>query len=256
MKMSKLIVQSAIAALSLALMSSTAFAAGEVKLLKVNSIHTTYKNSYHRGRFEAIVANLAYAKQVSIYMKKSDGTWADFPLAYNRAATAGNEVWAADFANNLPSYADPLEFAVKYQVNGQTYWDNNNGANYKIARNGGTILVNTNVYGNYRAEDYASNVYYGVVTVKNLAPTKDIKVHYSTDGWQTTKVANATFNPYYWNNAYSSVTNPNSYGFEEWQFQLDVGVAPQVEYAIRYNVNGQTYWDNNFGRNYVTRLLR
>ena len=60
----------------------------------------------------------------------------------------------------------------------------------------------------------------------------------------------------YWSSAYSTAANPNSYGYETWNFKLDVGNATQVEYAISYTANGQTYWDNNYGRNYFTRIVR
>jgi spore coat protein U-like protein len=40
-------------------------------------------------------------------------------------------------------------------------------------------------------------------------------------------------------------------GNEVWAIQAAVGTARRVEYALFYDVNGQQFWDNNFGRNYV-----
>lgn len=262
-KIARYISTAAVALASLLAFSSPAQAADEVKLLKVNSIFSTYKGPWLRGNFEVLVANLAFSKQVHIHYKKTDGTWGNFPLAYNRPASAGKEVWSAYFSNtasqsDLSGATEPIEFAVKYQVNGATYWDNNGGANYKIKQDGGTILVGTNVYNaTYSPTVANTNTVSGYVTVKNIAPTKSVQVHFTTNNWATVQIANATFNPSFWSGGYSSAPNPNTYGFEEWSYALPVGnTATQVKYAIKYTVNGVTYWDNNFGQNYTTTITR
>lgn len=252
-----------LAAAALASWCNPAFAAGEVKLLKVNSIFSSYRGPWLRGSFEAIVANLAYAKQVHIHYKKTDGTWGDYALAYNRPASAGKEVWSANFTNtsggiDLPGVGEPIEFAVKYTVNGATHWDNNGGANYRIRQDGGTILVGSNVYNAILSPTLANTTtVYGYVTVKNIAPTKSVQIVYSLDNWATTRTVPATFSSSFWSGAYSSAPNPNTYGFEEWNYAIPVGTtATQLQYAIQYTVNGVTYWDNNFGRNYTTTITR
>ncbi len=47
-----------------------------------------------------------------------------------------------------------------------------------------------------------------------------------------------------------TVTGPLAFGVEEWQFDFN-GPFPG-EFAISYTVGGQTFWDNNFGHNYVS----
>lgn len=252
----------ALAALALSSVSSFSMAAGEVGLLKASSVISNYRGYWHMGLFEAQVANLGYAKQVSAYIKKADGTWVDMPMSYVRSVTSAKEVWATDFnATTLPDTGSVIEFVIKYQVNGQTYWDNNNAANYKLTQGAGTLLGNAvNVYvANYAANInmYQSSTSWGShITVRNLAPAKSVNVIYSTDNWVTSKTAIATYSSTFWSSSYAQIPNPNTMGFEEWNFQLDVGSANQVEYAISYTVNGQTYWDNNFGRNYFTRFNR
>lgn len=259
----KYILQFLVVLLSLSLWSGSAVAAGEVKLLKVNSIFSSYRGAWLRGNFEVIVSNLGYVKQVHIHYRKTTGAWGDFPLSYNRPAGAGKEVWSASFNNtgggsDLPNVAEPIEFAVKYQVNGAIYWDNNNGSNYRILQNGGTILVGRNVYNAiYSPSVSSTNMIYGYVTVKNLAFAKTVEVNYSTDNWATVNVATATYSPSFWSGAYSSAPNPNSYGFEEWNYGIPVGnTATRVDYVFKYVVNGMTYWDNNFGNNYVSTIAR
>lgn len=255
--------QTLIAAIALAGAALSAHAADEVKLLKANSIFSSYKGPWLRGSFDVVVANLAYAKQVSIHYRKTDGTWGNFPLSYNRPANPGKEVWTGFFSNtgggsDMPLVADPIEFAVKYQVNGNTYWDNNGGNNYRVGHNGGTILVNSNVYNaTYNATVANTNSVGGYLTVKNIAPAKQVQVHFTLDNWATVQVVNASYNPAFWNSAYSNAPNPNSYGFEEWSYQIPVGnTATTLKYALKYTVNGVTYWDNNFGNNYTTTIQR
>jgi Carbohydrate/starch-binding module (family 21) len=252
--------------------TAPAIAADEVKLLRSNSIVLSRYGvgrlnvNFQSIRFEALVKNLAYAKQVSVRIKRPDGTWVDAPLAYQRAADAGREVWAADYVDQNtdgtgPSYKTfDLEFALRYQVNGTEYWDNNNGANYKQAKDSGSFLVGTNVLNrafnlNGQVETFSGEMQ-GTLTVKNLAPSKQVKVVYSTDGWKTSNTAWATFDSgFYSAGGNSFAANPNQYGNEEWKFSLNTGKAVKVEYAIGYMVNGTTYWDNNFGRNYKQALL-
>lgn len=251
----------AVAVFALTAVSTLAMAAGEVSLIKARSVTSTYRGYWHYGRFEAQVANLGANKNVAAYIKKADGSWYDFPMTFVR--TAGTkEVWAADFnLYTMPDAAEVIEFAVKYQVNGLTYWDNNNWSNYKLVRGGGALLgAGVNVSENFYAPEInvsASQTTWGShITLRNIAYTKNVNVVYSTDNWATTKVVAATYDPYFWFSSYSNIANPNAMGFEEWRFTLDIGNATEIQYAISYTVNGQTYWDNNFGRNYHSRIIR
>lgn len=249
----------ALAAIALAALAGHAQAANEVKLIKGGSVVSSYRGqTWYSDRFEAVVDNLAHAKRVSIYYKTLDNAWHEHELSFNRSVAGNKEVWTSlGGATYLANATDPIEFAVKYQVNGQTYWDNNNGSNYRLKKNNGNILAHTAVYNNYFASiNVSSGSIYGSVTVTNFAPNKQVTVFYSTDGWKTTKQANAYFDPYYWFGQYSSVPNPNHQGFEEWRYALDVGTASKVEYAIKYTVNNSTYWDNNFGSNYATHIIQ
>ncbi|MCX9155506.1 CBM21 domain-containing protein [Niveibacterium sp. 24ML] len=248
------------------LLAANAHAADEIKLLRSQStVSSKYGVSSQSIRFEVIVKNIAYAKQVYVHLKKPDGSWIDTPLSFMRAADAGREVWAGSYTdvnetNTGPSFKTfDLEFALRYKVNGVEYWDNNGGNNYKQARDSGSMLFGTNVLARVNDLNNPAWIYgglfYGSVTLQNLAANKQVKVVYSTDGWQTSKTAWASFSPTFWFGGYSSAANPNQYGAEEWNFQLDVGTtASKVEYAIGYIVNGTTYWDNNFGRNYLQPL--
>lgn len=229
-------------------------AAAEVSLIKVKTTITGDEQTvtvHTIDKFTVLVDNLSPQKQVFIHTKQNN-IWKDLPLKFDHSVANGKEVWTQSFERPHPTttgqvVAD-LEFDVKYQVNGKTYWDNNNGNNYLIQNrdnSGGTILFATNVsLDSVRVDSFGQMD--GLIDVKNLASNKQIKVVYSTDNWATVKTASATFS-----GIFSDLKN------EEWHFILDVNSADrQVVYAISYTVNGNTYWDNNFGVNYYTILTQ
>lgn len=242
--------------------SWSAQAANEVKMQKVQSIVSNHYGQMQQNvRFEANVANLAFAKQVYAHVLRRDGVWIDVPLQFKRSLANNREIWEGVFSPPMNSTYD-IRYVLKYQVNGQTYWDNNNGLDHFIQRDSGTRLAaGLNVYD----ANYRTTVNLGVggsylrswVTLRNLAMAKIVRVHYSTDNWASKNIAYGTYNPNFWAGWYSVAPNPNRYGFEEWNYELNVGpTATSVQYAIEYVVNGQTYWDNNYGRNYRTNLVR
>lgn len=257
-----------VGAVALGVAGMQAHAAGEIKLIKENSRSSSYRGyNWEDGVFQAQVANLAYAKQVAVHVKKTDGTWYDYPMSFGYSSGNNREVWTAPFSvsydgtNTLPDTGPVIEFALKYTVNGVTYWDNNNGANYKVTRGAGTYLapgVNVAI-GNYSPSvtvSYGESFWYGNITVRNIAPTKVVKVVYTTDNWATTKTVNATYTAGTWGYGYSYTPQPNVMGFEEWDFRIpDVGPGSTIKYAIAYTVNGVTYWDNNNGINYTTTFV-
>lgn len=225
----------------LATLSLHVFAAGEVQLIKVDVYETTTRSGPHlENRATVLLSNLGTGKKVFMHTKQN-GVWADLPLSFMYKAANGKEVWGID--------GFPVEnFVVKYQVNGKTYWDNNNNANYKVvdANIEGTRLFNTNVSAAnenlFRAA--GSSTVSSTVTVKNLGTNKQVNVVYTTDNWATKQTAVATFDHI-----------NSTFEFEEWNFVLNVGTTSgEVIYAVSYTVNGKTYWDNNFGLNYHSSL--
>jgi hypothetical protein len=224
------------------LAASRGQAAGEVALARAHS-HEYNGNGgapLQHADYQILVKNLAFQKQVFIHGQQADGSWADLPANYVGPADAGREIWRASEEINPGLHRD-LRFAVKYVVNGQTFWDNNNGADYTLGRNEGSLLVGRNV-ALYSATDQgaSSTSVAGDIDLKNLAPTKTVFVRYTTDHWAHFTDVNASY-----------AVGPNASGTETWKFTLN-GVTPaNLELAIAYTVNGQTYWDNNFTANYA-----
>ncbi|MBW7473149.1 CBM21 domain-containing protein [Paenibacillus oenotherae] len=230
-------------------LAQSAFASGEVALLKAYVYK--YKFGYVGFSGDIEVLNSAYAKTVTVHYNPGNGTWYDTNASYVGPTDASHEKWSFSIATDNINNAHPelsgltsIEFAVKYEVNGQTYWDNNGGSNYTLGTSssgpGYTLLGKPNVLAQYGFINGTS--FYGNVTVKDLAYTKTVKIVYTTNNWVTTQEGYAT---------YSGEAN-GAGSVENWGFDFNVGSGvTQIKYAVSYTVNGQTYWDNNYGNNYT-----
>lgn len=74
----------------------------------------------------------------------------------------------------------------------------------------------------------------------NLGPIKVVKVRYTEDNWKNVKERELSYK--------KSVKND----LELWgtSIKLESKSTDKFQYAISYEVNGMTYWDNNIGENH------
>ncbi|WP_334073598.1 MULTISPECIES: hypothetical protein [Paenibacillus] len=230
--------------------AGSAFASGdEVKLID-SEVSVIYKNGYVGFSGNIEVANLGPEKNVTVHYTTDDTTWYDTSANYVGPTDGSHEKWRFSIFRNDASTDHPelknlksIKFAIQYEVNNQTYWDNNGSANYynEVNRNlplRSVILGSPNVLS---ANSTLSNgEFSGDIYVKNLDPEKKVKILYTTDDWATTR------------EAYAIYTHPlnNFNSVENWNYSINVPGATNVKYAISYTTGGQTYWDNNYGHNY------
>jgi len=76
------------------------------------------------------VTNLDYHKKVQV--RWTSDAWhshQDIPCVYSHTIQDSN---TDCFSFKLPISGEQMELAIQYSVNGQSYWDNNGGRNYKI----------------------------------------------------------------------------------------------------------------------------
>lgn len=231
--------------------AGSAFASGnEVKLL-YSQVSVMYKNGYVGFNGDVEVANLGPVKNVTVHYTTDDITWYDTSASYVGPTDSSHEKWHFGIFTNDSTTAGHAElknlqfikFAIKYEVNGQTYWDNNGSANYYNEVNDSypltsIILGTPNVLN--ASSSLNNGTFSGSIYIKNLDPTKTVKIVYTTDNWATTHEGYATYN--------GRLNNFNS--VEGWGYSFDVPNATNVKYAISYTTGGQTYWDNNYGNNY------
>jgi len=203
---------------------------------------------FYVGNYSVVLDNMAYHKVVGVWGRQfGTGVWSFYPCHYRCSVPGNKEIWDATIFDELD------QFVMAYEVAGQHYWDNNAGHNYLLdveaARRvdgAGTAVIGPPLIGESSGSINSGelSVY---VAVQNLDYHKRVGIVYTTDRWQT------------WNNAFGSYLQsyppgplPAQAQVETWVIQTPV-VAQRVEYAIFYIVMDNTYWDNNFGRNYVAQ---
>lgn len=191
-----------------------------------------WRGSLQFNVYVQIDAGSAANKQVFIHYNAGDEGWKDQNASYLTTIDGNKEIWVA----NVSGFAISGEYAIKYIGDGNTYWDNNNGKNYT----NDDILGVANVEA-IRAHYQTPNNYNIYAVVKNIGYAKKVTVRYTQDNWASYKDADLSY-----------YLTPNGKDFEYWKctLNLDENKMNDFQYCIRYEVNGQTYWDNNFGRNY------
>lgn len=190
------------------------------------------------------VENIAYDKKVTIHYSFDGVEWADCEAEYYKPTWGNYEAWKFETPTKLPSYRGSItvQFAIKYEVNGQTYWDNNNGKNYSIHAgysDSGRFDFGVGGIANriaYKSDDTVR----GWLQLKDLGEQKDVKVVYSTDNWTTTNEVDAK---------YYTTFSQNNY-VQEWSYTIPTSTN-NLQYKLSYTVNGTTYIDDNFGEYYT-----
>jgi len=193
------------------------------------------------------VENLAFNKQVAVvYQTSPSAPWQETEAVFVKSLANNKEVW--QFTTPTVSSNADFKFAIRYRVNGQEYWDNNNNQDYAVSfgldvKPFSEVVMGKSAVGMKLNWHHGwSGNYYIEIGLANLAFNKEVKVVYSKDNWVTTKIMTASY--------VSTLANGN----EIWEASAALGgygYTPTIEYAIVYKVNGVEIWDNNFGRNYT-----
>jgi carbohydrate/starch-binding protein with CBM21 domain len=201
----------------------------------------------------AKVKNIAFAKDVALHYARSDGTWVESPLS-----------WQANFgAYDLFARTDntfvTTQFVIRYSVDGQTFWDNNGGANYQIDEIrpntvGGNVNLNkatarrgTEAGGGFV---FTTSWVEGEIFVKNLSFNKRVGIRLSANGWASFQDTDASFNgnvP-----VAEGLSQVEAWKFKTPELNLDPS-SPSFLFAVFYNNldTGEWFWDNNFVQDYT-----
>lgn len=232
-----------------ALVSAPVFAADEVQLVTAIPGHLCGHISCPVGlSFTIKTKQLSANESVWVHYTYDGKTWHD-SKADPSVKGMGSNGWRDAVVFDYPQDSSKARFAIKFKSNGKTYWDNNNGKNYKFDDVYGArinIFTFGGIYPSYQScENKKIKIIDGSLYVRHLGNPKKVGIKYSLDNWATSHTTEAKYN-------YPEPGSPD--GIENWTFTTPT-FSPkknQMQYAIYYTVNGKTYWDNNYGLNYKT----
>lgn len=230
----------------------------KIQLLYVAN-EITNENGLNRQElsFFIQVENLAFAKQVDIVWAGEDDVWQILPAAYHSTSERNQEYWNA--TTTLVPAADEslpgnIQFAVRYRVSGEEYWDNNDSLNYHSQPHSmvqaAAPLPWLNIGFNKNLNDQQELIPVKFVINQPLH-VKKVSVHYTTNDWS---LANIT--PCYLKEMLpleggeNSSQDPIQDTVQIWQGLLDIGDAFRLQYCVCCESEDQVFWDNNYGQNY------
>ncbi|MBK7954173.1 MAG: endonuclease/exonuclease/phosphatase family protein [Candidatus Accumulibacter sp.] len=208
--------------------------------------------------FFMLIEHLSFEKHVDVLWAGEDRVWHTLPAAYHSGVAAGQECWAARIA--FPLAADePLpgnvEFALRYRVSGAEYWDNRQGANHAIEADAGILvadrrpLLNVGFAGTLADGQSIVPV---VVATDQARQASSVTIHWTRDNWESTQETPCRYHRKYWDSEYlSNARNPNQYGCQIWNAELQVDDAWQVHYRISCATRQRVFWDDHAGNNYT-----
>ncbi len=231
----------------------------KIQLLYVENVITRKKPGVLQTlSFFMRVENVSYDKRIDVLWSGEDGVWHTLSADFHSNTEHNQEYWQAQINFKLsPSQSLPgnIRFGLRYRASYAEYWDNRQGLNYASQADSGIKLVAPvpvlNIgYADNKLEEGQKNVPI-TVAVANFTDADQVTVHWTTDNWLHTRHTSCHFKKTYWDKeAQSNARNPNQYGTALWKGWLRVGQAFRLQYSISVERNGQTFWDNNHGKNY------
>lgn len=240
----KLQTMTSVLALSLTAISTgltTAQAEAAVNNVKLYNALLSYRDGASKNiTVNVEIDNIGTAKTVTIVASNNAGqSWSEIPATYNSAASATTELWkmSSFIMNN-----ENVIFKIKYTVNGQTYWDTNNGKNYTIGSSINNALKPRSVELSDAKLTYRDSTTKHVdinIEVDNLEGTnKQVAILSTTNGGKT------------WSETPATYSRSGSTTTDIWTLKSFLGNNENAEFKLKYVVDGQVYWDVNYSQNY------
>ena len=203
--------------------------------------------------FTAKVKNIDFAKDVAVRYALPDGSWDERPLSWQKTFNDYDLFARSDNAFST------TEFALRYAVSGQIFWDNNDGVNYHVDSGrpntvGGNAILNkaTARRGTQAGGGFTVTTSWveGEILVKNLSFNKRVGIRLSTNEWTTFQDTDASFDNRV--SVAAGVSQVEIWKFKTPELNLDQS-TPNFRFAVFYNdlLTGEWFWDNNFYQDYT-----
>jgi hypothetical protein len=191
------------------------------------------------------VKNVGYSKHVYLHYNAGSSGWTDLELSYT--SHHGNYDLFS-YNTSFSSWTGEIEFAIRYEVNGQTYWNNNDGGNFHLGSDDDFIIEDAVALSRMDADGYHCAGWMGCshathlsgeIYVQNLYYDKSVGVRCSPDGvnWEDIPAAYVS----------STSGDVERWSFEHWDYVYQPGPEYPV-YACAVFFDG--FWDNNFSQDY------
>lgn len=180
-----------------------------------------------------INSNAAH-KEVWLHYCLNGSDWTDKQGGYVTTLPDGSEIWKVTVEG-----AYGILYTIKFIGDGQVYWANNNGNNFTGDDILGTANIKVGRISTYDTLD--KTIINFSVTVKNLGFAKNVGIRYTDDNWASYKQVKLEYD--------HSISGTNN---EVWtgSTEIDANKKNAFKFCGYYEVNGNTYWANNFGENY------
>ena len=198
------------------------------------------------------VQNVAFAKDVAVHHAQPNGNWVGRALTWQK--NFGDYDVVARNDNTFVS----TEFVIRYSVNGQTFWDNNDGANHHVDgvrpnTIGGNVILNKAIArrGSQAGGGFVFTTSWveGEIFVRNLSFNKRVGIRLSANDWFSFQDTDASFHGTV--AVAEGLSQVEVWKFKTPELNLDQG-SPAFKFAVYYNNldNGEWFWDNNFAQDY------
>lgn len=175
--------------------------------------------------------------QASIVYNANGEDWLKLPAQFVQQGDDGFDYWEVFEEIDIPTAE--LQLAIEYQIAGNSFWDNNQYQDYTGNFNVGSHLLKDKVHLVEAMRSDSGEFARLHVAVENIAYRKKIKLIFSNDGGNS------------WQTIDGSYTRPLKNNYEMWTIVvLSLDPLEDLRFAIKYEVNGASYWDNNNYKDY------
>jgi maltose 6'-phosphate phosphatase len=230
----------------------------EIQLLYVKNVISRKKSIVQQQLyFFMLVENVGYDKAIDVLWAGEDGEWHILTALFHSSQNQSKEYWFAKTTFGLSSHQSlpgNIQFALRYQVSGEQFWDNKGGLNYSSEADSGIELGQNNqlLHIDFKSRlDDSQRIMPVTVAVDKSLNAEKVYVHWTTNNWQHTHKSACDYRRNYWNSSLrSNARNPNQYGVQIWQGQIKTGQAYRLQYFLSCESEGEVFRDTNFGNNY------
>lgn len=127
-----LVALSALVLSSLFLIGGTSTIAKAAVTAPVEFYYSYYNHYYIGGYYTTFIRVNTVGSNQHVYLHVNEGEeWKDIEGQYVTALSDGTQIWKVTNSYIVAG----REYVIKYEVDGQTYWDNNNNQNYTTENN-------------------------------------------------------------------------------------------------------------------------